>query len=198
MVQVGTTAVLAVLPDAEPLLELAAGVDGRAVRPGVPAHAALLYPWLPADEIGEEELRRLRDALPAGRVPVRLATVERAGGFVGVPVPGLDRLAEAVRSAFPAHVPYGGRFGPRPPVHLTVALDVAPEAAAEIACRTGAALPITTEVGMLHAVALTPTGWRGLAELPLTRRRGGATTADAGPPATLSRDRTRCPRRPAS
>ncbi|MEV4045948.1 hypothetical protein RKD32_000177 [Streptomyces sp. SAI-195] len=169
MARTGTTAVLALLPDAEPLLRLAAEVDRAVVRPGVPAHAALLYPWLPADEVGESELHRLRVCLPVGPVPVRLASVERTGGFVGVPVPELGRAADAVRTAFPAQVPYGGRFGPRPPVHVTVALDAAPQAAADIARRTAVALPIITEVDTLHVVGLTPTGWQGLAELSLGR-----------------------------
>ncbi|GHA82105.1 hypothetical protein GCM10010330_40390 [Streptomyces tendae] len=169
MARTGTTAVLALLPDAEPLLRSAAEVDALAVRPGVPAHAALLYPWLPADEVDGSDVDRLRVALPVGPVPVRLTAVERIGGFVGVPVPELGRTADAVRTAFPDQVPYGGRFGPRPPVHLTVALDVAPQAAAEIARRTAAALPITTEVTALHVVGLTDTGWHSLAELPLSR-----------------------------
>ncbi|MET9279073.1 2'-5' RNA ligase family protein [Streptomyces anthocyanicus] len=172
MARTGTTAVLALLPDAEPLLRAAAAVDGSAVRPGLPAHATLLYPWLPADEVGKPELRRLRAALPVGPVPVRLATVERTGGFVGVPVPGLDQVADAVRTAFPAQVPYGGRFGPRPQVHVTVALDAAPQAAADIARRTAAALPIATAVNTLHVVTLARAGWRGLAELPLSRQHG--------------------------
>ncbi|GAA2597945.1 MULTISPECIES: 2'-5' RNA ligase family protein [Streptomyces] len=167
MARTGTTAVLAVLPDAAPLLELAAGVDAHAVRPGVPAHAALLYPWLAADEVGAPELHRLRAVLPTGPLSVRLSTVERSGGFVGVPVPGLNGVAAAVRSAFPARVPYGGRFGPNPPVHVTVALDADPAAAADIADRAAAALPITAAISTLHVVALTPEGWRSLAELPL-------------------------------
>ncbi|WP_245235230.1 2'-5' RNA ligase family protein [Streptomyces violaceorubidus] len=164
----GTTAVVALLPDAEPLLRSAAGTDGQAVRPGLPAHATLLYPWLPAGEVDESELHRLRLALPVGPVRLGLASVERTGGFVGVPVPELSPLADAVRTAFPAQVPYGGRFGPRPPVHLTVALDADPRAAADIARRTAAALPITTEINTLHVVGLAPTGWQGLAELPLS------------------------------
>ncbi|MEV1025731.1 2'-5' RNA ligase family protein [Streptomyces sp. NPDC050264] len=167
MTRLGTTAVLAVLPDAEPLLELAAGVDARVVRPGVPAHAALLYPWLPADEVGEPELDRLRAALPAGRIPIRLDTVEQAGGFVNIPVPELRAAAGAVRAAFPAQVPYGGRFGQDPPVHVSVALDADPGTAADIARRAAARLPITTEISALYVVALTPTGWQLLADLPL-------------------------------
>ncbi|MFD4262879.1 hypothetical protein ACFWR9_36025 [Streptomyces sp. NPDC058534] len=167
MTQVGTTAVLAVLPDAEPLLESAARVDPRAVRPGVPAHAALLYPWLAVDEVGEPELRRLRGALPAGRIPIQFAAVERIGGFVGVPVPEMCGVATAVRTAFPAQAPYGGRFGADPPVHVTVALDAEPEAAAAITARTAGRLPILTGIDALHVVALTPTGWQALAELPL-------------------------------
>ncbi|GAA4975603.1 2'-5' RNA ligase family protein [Streptomyces hyderabadensis] len=169
MARTGTTAVLALLPDAEPLLRSAAEVDALAVRPGVPAHAALLYPWLPADEVDGSDMDRLRGALPAGPVPVGLAAVERTGGFVGVPVPELGQAADAVRTAFPGQVPYGGRFGLRPPVHLTVALDADLRAAAEIARRTAAALPITTEVTALHVVALARTGWHSLAELPLSR-----------------------------
>ncbi|MFE2355496.1 2'-5' RNA ligase family protein [Streptomyces parvulus] len=167
MAQVGTTAVLALLPDAEPLLETAARVDPRAVRPGVPAHAALLYPWLAADEVGEAELRLLRAAMPPGPLRVRLSEVEHSGGFVGVPVPELDAAATAVRRAFPAHAPYGGRFGADPPVHVTVALDAEAEASAGIAARTATRLPIVTEVDTFHVVALTPTGWRALAALPL-------------------------------
>ncbi|MFD9024202.1 2'-5' RNA ligase family protein [Streptomyces parvulus] len=167
MAQLGTTAVLALLPDAEPLLASAARVDPRAVRPGVPAHAALLYPWLAADEVGEAELRLLRAALPPEPLRVRLAAVERGRGFVGVPVPELYAAATAVRRAFPARAPYGGRFGADPPVHVTVALDAEAEASARIAARTATRLPIVTEVDTFHVVGLTPTGWRALAALPL-------------------------------
>ncbi|MCX5205443.1 2'-5' RNA ligase family protein [Streptomyces sp. NBC_00237] len=169
----GTTAVLALLPEADPLLDLAAGVDARAVRPGVPAHAALLYPWLAAGRIGAAELDRLRNALVRGaagadRIPVLLAEAERTGGFVGVPVPELHALATAVRTAFPEQVPYGGRFGQDPPVHVTVALDADADTAADIAHRVTGRLPIRTEVSTVHVVTLTPDGWRGLAKLPLT------------------------------
>ncbi|MYW64454.1 hypothetical protein GTY65_10275 [Streptomyces sp. SID8379] len=169
----GTTAVLALLPEADPLLELAAAVDARVVRPGVPAHAALLYPWLPADQVGERELARLRAALPVGRVPIRLAEVERAGGFVGIPLPELGAMATAVRAAFPEQVPYGGRFGQDPPVHVTVALDVDPGVsgaagvAADIADRVAGRLPISAEVAALQVVTLGSSGWRRVAEVPL-------------------------------
>ncbi|GAA2294717.1 hypothetical protein OKJ48_32985 [Streptomyces kunmingensis] len=109
----------------------------------------------------------MRAALPPGRVPVRLDTVERSDGFVGVPVPGLRVLATAVRAAFPAQLPYGGRFGQDPPVHVTVAMGADPGAAADIERRAAALLPITTEITALHAVALTSAGWQSLAVLPL-------------------------------
>ncbi|MFJ4714094.1 2'-5' RNA ligase family protein [Streptomyces sp. NPDC088785] len=163
----GTTAVLALIPQARPLLSLAAEVDPRVVRPGVPAHAALLYPWLPADRIDERELDRLRAALPPGPVRLRLAEVERHDGFVAVAVPELEAAATAVRAVYPDHVPYGGRFGANPPVHLTVALGAGPDTAAAVADRAGALLPIDAEVTALHVVALTPAGWRELTELPL-------------------------------
>ncbi|MEV6757081.1 2'-5' RNA ligase family protein [Streptomyces sp. NPDC051214] len=169
----GTTAVLALLPEAEPLLELAAQVDERVVRPGVPAHATLLYPWLPAAKVGPSELERLqailvRAAPDVGRIHLRLAEVERGGAFVGVPVPELRSLATAVREAYPGQAPYGGRFGQNPPVHVTVSLDATDRTAADIAHRVTGRLPISAEVSTVHVVALSPDGWQVLAELPLT------------------------------
>ncbi|MYT74103.1 MULTISPECIES: 2'-5' RNA ligase family protein [unclassified Streptomyces] len=165
----GTTAVLALVPQADPLLTLAAEVDPSVVRPGVPAHAALLYPWLPADRVDDRALERLRAALPAGPVRLRLAEVERHDGFVAVAVPELREAATAVRSAFPEHAPYGGRFGPNPPVHVTVALDAEAPVAATVADRARALLPITAELTALHVVALTPAGWTELTALPFGR-----------------------------
>ncbi|MEU6846597.1 2'-5' RNA ligase family protein [Streptomyces sp. NPDC046716] len=164
----GTTAVLALVPQAQPLLDLAAAADPRVVRPGVPAHAALLYPWLPADQVDDRALERLRSALPAGRITARLAEVERRAGFVAVAVPELGAAATAVRSAFADQVPYGGRFGPNPPVHLTVALGAEASVAASVADRARALLPIVAELTALHVVALTATGWRELREFPLS------------------------------
>ncbi|MGW0903324.1 2'-5' RNA ligase family protein [Streptomyces sp. NPDC002853] len=169
----GTTAVLALLPDADPLLEMAAQVDARGVRPGVPAHATLLYPWLPAENLDLRELERLqavlvRAAPSSGRVPLRLTEVERAGAFVGVPVPELRLLATAVRAAFPEQVPYDGQFGQDPPVHVTVSLNAADPTAADIERLVTSSLPITAEVSAVHVVALSPDGWQILAELPLT------------------------------
>lgn len=175
MAGVGTTAVLALVPEGDALLEVAAGVDPRAVRPGVPAHAALLYPWLPAAEVDEAELARLRGALEGAEpVALRLAAVERSGDFLGVPLPELDPPAAAVRAAYPRQAPYGGRFGARPPVHLTVALGATPEAAAEIERRAGERLPLAARVTELYVVELAARGWRPMAVIPLTGGRAGA------------------------
>lgn len=171
----GTTAVLALLPDAEPLLELATQIDARAVRPGIPAHATLLYPWLPTDQIGDRELEQLQTALVRatpqdGRIPLRLTAVEQTGAFINVPVPDLHAIATAVRIAFPQQTPYAGRFGHNPPVHVTVSLDATADTATatDITHRVTSCLPIHTEVSAIHVVTLTPNGWQNLAELPLT------------------------------
>jgi hypothetical protein len=164
MPAVGSTAVLALVPEAEELLTAAAGVDPRVVRAGVPAHAALLYPWLPVDGIDAAQLDRLRAAVRGAPVRIRLAEVERNGGFVGIPVPELRALATAARLAFPEHTPYGGRFGQDPPVHVTVALDAEPGVAQRIAGLTRARLPVEAKVSALHVVGLTAGGWQPLAE----------------------------------
>ncbi|MFE1950513.1 2'-5' RNA ligase family protein [Streptomyces sp. NPDC059524] len=171
MPETGTTAVLALVREADVLLEVAASVDARVVRAGVPAHVALLYPWIPAARLGGGGLERLSGVLsPTGPVTVDLTRTERADGFVGVPVPGLGPLATALRAAYPRQVPYGGRFGPDPRAHLTVALGAEPGVAEAIERRAARRLPITAQVARLHVVELTSAGWRPVAHIPLTGR----------------------------
>lgn len=168
MPTVGTTGVVALIPVAQPLLALAAEVDPEAVRPGVPAHASLLYPWLPIAEVTPATVDSLRERVAGhGPVEVELRSVVVRSGFVAIPVPGLDGLVAAVRAGWPTLLPYGGRFGEEPGTHVTVAMDGDPAAAERIAAVVKARLPVVQRVGEMHVVGLAETGWQVLAVAPL-------------------------------
>ena len=157
----GTTALVVLLPSAAVLLEAAAAVDPGLVRPGLPPHVTALYPFLPADRLTEQtdaDVRRL--AAGSSRTEVPLTDLVVAPGFVAVAAPALQPLADAVCDHWPDAPPYGGRFGPHPPAHLTVALGGTDEQRAEVADKARAALPLTVVAETLHLVVLTEQGWQ--------------------------------------
>ncbi|WP_027927673.1 2'-5' RNA ligase family protein [Amycolatopsis benzoatilytica] len=157
----GTSALVVTLPSAVVLLETAAAVDPGLVRPGLPPHVTALYPFLPADRLTERidaEVRQLASEFPQTDVP--LTDLVTAPGFVAAAAPALQPLADAVCDHWPGVPPYGGRFGPHPPAHLTIALGGTDEQRAEAADRARAALPLTALADTLHLVVLTEQGWQ--------------------------------------
>lgn len=148
------------VPAAQVLLDAASGVNPALVRAGLPAHVTALYPFLPASELGDdvdEAVRGIAASTPS--VAVRLTEVFTAPGFVGVGAPALQPVADAVCARWPEVQPYGGRFGPRPPVHLTVAMGAGDEEATEVAARTRRLLPLEDTPAALRLVVLTEEGW---------------------------------------
>ncbi|KDN17444.1 hypothetical protein DV20_36290 [Amycolatopsis rifamycinica] len=148
------------LPAAEPVLAAARRVDPALVRPGLPAHVTALYPFLPDPSPSEEVLEAVR-ALAAGFPPleVRLTELVVAPGFVSLAAPALQAVADAVCARWPGILPYGGRFGPRPVAHLTVAMGGSDEALARVADEVRPLLPLTDRAESLQWVALTDRGW---------------------------------------
>lgn len=169
MPAVGNTAVLVMVPAADELLDLAAAIHPRCVRPGIPAHAALMYPWLPVSAVSSEVVTRLAELVGgAGPTAVQLnSAAAQPGGFVGIEAAELAPLASILRAEWPDLVPYGGRFGASPPVHVTVAMGAAPDDAARIAEQVGKRLPLVQLVSELCVVGLDDDGWRVLATTPL-------------------------------
>ncbi|WP_233574149.1 2'-5' RNA ligase family protein [Amycolatopsis panacis] len=164
----GTSALVVELPAAAKVLALAAEVEPGLVRAGLPPHVTALYPFLPAaqltDAVDEAVLALARAQEP---VEVRLAEVVTAPGFVAAAAPALQPLADAVCARWPKVPPYGGRFGPRPPVHLTIAMGGTDEQRATVAERAAAALPVTDRAETLHLVVLTEQGWQLRLSAPL-------------------------------
>jgi hypothetical protein len=154
---------------ADELLELAAAVDPGLVRAGIPAHATVAYPFLPAAEVTTAVLARLGE-LVAGTGPISLTldSVFTSAGFVGVAVSELAEVTASIRSAWPRLTPYGGRFGADPPVHVTVAMGATQAETDRIVPAVSARLPRVEVVTELRLVALDETaGWRSLATIPL-------------------------------
>ncbi|MET8682849.1 2'-5' RNA ligase family protein [Streptomyces sp. NPDC004732] len=169
MPQPGTTAVVIVLPDATPLLDAARRIDPALVRPGLPAHVSLLYPFVPESALtdqDEEGVRSLAARFPAA--DLLLEEVVTAPGFVAVAVPGLQAIVDAFHAQWPELRPYNGRFGARPAAHVTVAMGPDdPTAAAHVRTAIGSLLPLRTRATAVQLVALTEEGWQPRFTAPL-------------------------------
>lgn len=156
------------LPAAEPLLAAARRIDPALVRPGLPAHVTALYPFLPDAELTGPVLDAVR-ALAATLAPVDVPLTElvTAPGFAAVPAPALQPVADAVCARWPEVPPYGGRFGPRPDAHLTVAMGGDDEVLERVAAEVRPLLPVHDRAGELQLVALTGRGWEARLSAPL-------------------------------
>ena len=173
------SALLLVVPAAEPAVgEHRARLDPSA-RDGVPAHLTVLYPFLPSALIGDAALASLTALFAA--FPAFAFSLDRVRWFgdqvvwLGPrderPFRALTRLA---CEAFPSCVPYGGQYDDVTP-HLTIGQrgPVAELRAAEEAVRPH--LPVeaaATEVTLMagpspDSPGSEPGRWRALAAFPL-------------------------------
>ncbi|MEU0534816.1 2'-5' RNA ligase family protein [Amycolatopsis tolypomycina] len=167
MPEPGTTALVILLPTAEPVLAAARRVDPGLVRPGLPAHVTALYPFLPDASLTEDVTAAVR-SLAAGFAPpeVELTELVTTPGFVALAAPSLQPVADAVCARWPDVLPYGGRFGPRPAAHLTVAMGGSAETLERVARDVRPLLPIAGRAAALQLVALTDRGWEPRLEAP--------------------------------
>lgn len=156
------------VPAADPVLAEVADSHPHAVRPGLPAHVSLLYPFLDASRIDVTTLEWLR-ALAAAQPPVELSfdEVGREPGFVYLDASQLGALAEQVWGRWPEILPYGGQFGPRPGAHVTVAMGISEDEADSIAERAAKLLPMTGVVDRFWLVGFDQ-GWGLREEFRLT------------------------------
>jgi 2'-5' RNA ligase len=168
------SAVLALVPEAGPVVGgWRARLDPTSTA-GVPAHVTVLYPFAPPATIDDATVSALRAAVagvPA--FPFELAAVDWFGDdlvwLAPRPREPFDELTSRVARAFPDHPPYGGEHEPHP--HLTVGyrshapLEVLREAAGDVA----PLLPVHARLDRLHLLAgsRSPGSWRSVAELPL-------------------------------
>jgi hypothetical protein len=165
----GTTALVILLPAAEPALAAARRIDPALVRPGLPAHVTALYPFLPDGSVSSSVLDAVRSlASDVAPTEVRLDEFLSAPGFAALPAPSLQPITDAVCDRWPEVAPYGGRFGPRPPAHVTVAMGGDEETLSRVGDEVRPLLPLTDRATALQLVALTERGWELRLDAPFT------------------------------
>lgn len=120
------TALLLPVPAADPLLMKIADRYPMTVRPGLPAHLTVLYPFVPAENLDAATIRACAEiAERTAPIDVRFTRCRVRGemAYLGPePVAPVDALLRAVRARWPDLTPYDGRF-PDAPAHVTLALD---------------------------------------------------------------------------
>jgi 2'-5' RNA ligase len=146
------TALIVVVPEAEPLVGEWRAQHDWSAQHGVPAHITLLFPFVPAEEVDEQllgDLRGLFASQPA--FTFRLARVGRFPevAWLAPEPPGrFNNLIELIVSRYPDYPPYEGIHDEVIP-HLTVA-EGGPDLQDEVDAAVTPGLPIEA-----HARAIT-------------------------------------------
>lgn len=164
MPEPGQSALIIPVPAAAPLLARIAAAFPGAVREGDTGHVTMLYPFVPA---AADKLAAV--AAELAPIDVLLDRVVREPGFVALTADALAPLTTAVRRHWPEVAPYGGRFGPSPEAHLTLAMGVDEATGATIAAL---AAPVPARLDQLWVLTYAGT-WQVTGRYPL----GGAAPA---------------------
>ncbi|HKB19704.1 MAG TPA: 2'-5' RNA ligase family protein [Gaiellaceae bacterium] len=118
------TALLIVVPEAEPLVSDWRLQYDRSAQRGVPAHITLLYPFVPTEKVDEKllgELHRLFGAHTAFSFDLhRVARFPEVAWLAPDPVAPFKALIASIVARFPDYPPYEGAHDDVIP-HLTVA-----------------------------------------------------------------------------
>lgn len=168
------TAIVVVVPEAEPAIDLVRRrhtVDGAE---GMPPHITLLYPFTDTDLLVSGRIDAVRNAL-ASFVPFNgeldaVARFERPLDTVlwlaPRPAEPLIAIIEALAAQFPEHPPFEGQFPSIVP-HLTVAVSDDPDLLDRIEADLGSQLPIQIRVQEVALYEHTAGGWRLRTRVPL-------------------------------
>jgi hypothetical protein len=168
---VAETAIVFVVPEAEPAVGAVYRTRTRSGREGMPPHVTLLIPFadsesLPLVEVRavlrtfepfEFELTEARRFVPPSELILWLAP-EPAARFVAI--------TEALVRAFPDYQPYGGAFEEVVP-HLSVAVSRDAGAIEQIERRIGSALPIAARADAATIVQRREGRWQPHTTIPL-------------------------------
>ncbi|MFI5930570.1 2'-5' RNA ligase family protein [Actinoplanes sp. NPDC051494] len=170
------TALIIPVPAAEPAVAHHRAHLDRAASWGVPAHITVVHPFLPPDDITPEVITTLQAITTAHPLPA--ITLTRTAWFGDTvvwlapdPAQPLITLTEAITTAFPRALPYGGAF-PEVVPHLTIAHDHPRPVLAQAATDVEAHLPLTAHITALHLIQGTPEpgpNWHTRHAFPLLR-----------------------------
>ena len=167
------TAVLALVPAAEPVVGALRDELDPSAPQGVPAHVTVLFPFVPARAVDDGTVATLRRAVrEVAPFSFRLDAVGWFGDdFVWLapnPPEPFAELTERTARAFPDHPPYEGEHEPVP--HLTVGYR-RHSSLRGAACRRGAARAEPPDHGRGRP---RPPARRGVRRRVLARRGRGA------------------------
>jgi 2'-5' RNA ligase len=165
------SALIVAVPEAEPLVdEWRLRYDNASL--GVPAHVTLVFPFMPAGDLGDAlfgELRELFAAQPAFTVVFsRVARFTEVAWLAPEPAEPFRLLTELILRRYPGYPPYEGIHDEVIP-HLTVAVG-----GGTLPDRVEAALtphlPIAADVCEIVLLEEQPDGhWRTRERFPLGR-----------------------------
>jgi 2'-5' RNA ligase superfamily len=157
------TALVIVVPEAEPLVAAHRLRHDPAAARGVPAHVTVLYPFRAAtDEATTQELAELTRRIES--FDAHFAAVGRFPGDVVYlapePVESFRHMVHVAMTTFPDCPPYGGTI-PDPEPHLTVGDGLDPATADALAAAVEPGMPISMRVDQLTLLVLDEHGrWR--------------------------------------
>jgi 2'-5' RNA ligase len=160
--EVGQTALIAEVPEAEPLVRGWRDRFDAAAAAGVPAHVTVLVPFLNRRLLSpgiRAELRQIFARHPA--FSVQFAECRRFPDVLYLaPVPDtrFRALTNAVATRWPDVPPYGGQFEDVVP-HLTVAHGQEPSLLDKIEADLSPRLPIRAHISAVQLLAFTGEQW---------------------------------------
>ena len=170
------SALVVLVPEAEPLVAGLRAAHDPAAAAGVPAHITILFPFAPPAQIDDDAIDRLRAIFGAHRsFEYRLVGI---GGFPGLvylapdPEDPFRALTLALQEDFPDYPPYEGRHPVVVP-HLTVGTSADEGAleriARDLASSAEGVLPIPARATGIALMDNTPGPWRVVTMFPLGR-----------------------------
>lgn len=176
------TAVVVLVPEADPVIGDLRAEHTPGGRRGMPAHVTLLVPFVDSDQLDNAVIGRVSDAMrgvgPFGFVLRDVAHFDTGVFYLTVePVEPFRDVIARLCAAFPAFAPYAGEFTSEEVIpHCTIAVgegfprgptadDLVLFDRAEANVR--ALLPIEGGVVRITVMADEPDGWRPMTEIAL-------------------------------
>ena len=161
--RVGDTGLVLRVPEVDPAIGRWRARYDSVAPLGVPAHVTVVYPWIPAGLLTDEDFAAIA-AIAAAADPLEL-TFAAVGRFPDVlwldpqPAGPILALIAAVSARWPDYLPYGGRYGAEPVPHLTVADTVDPTQLDHVVADIERSLPVQARIAELSLVVRRAEGW---------------------------------------
>ncbi|MBG6136587.1 2'-5' RNA ligase family protein [Longispora fulva] len=159
----GQTALIAKIPEAEPLVGHWRSQLDSVASDGVPAHVTILYPFLDHDRLDDTVIGQLGTLI--GAHPAFHVRFQRCGRFPGVlylapsPDQPFRALTDAVAERWPEAPPYEGQFTEITP-HLTVAHQQESQLLDRVEAELADTLPMAAHVHEIHLLVSDGSRWR--------------------------------------